>query len=151
MVSRKRARVFWAESEMLTMRVDLWSRELLFGQYRGRSVEDVPFSYLLWVLRSVEDLEPEERRVLQAEVLDRQARGAGGYERRQYQAPPTKLPAGVTVEILLEVARLARRAAAKTFHPDTGGDPERMRAINCACDYLETEARALSAGGRASA
>jgi hypothetical protein len=136
--------------------VDLWSRELCFGQYRGKRVEDVPVSYLLWTLRSVEDLDLEERPILQAEVLDREARANRRHQRRQYQAPPrtpaqdVPLPAGITPDVILNIISAGRQTLAKRFHPDTGGDLEQMKRVNVAADYLEQQARALcAAGGRA--
>jgi len=140
------------------MRVDLWNRELRFGQYRGKSVEDVPVSYLVWVLQSIEDLEPEERRVLQAEVLDREAQANRRQQRRQEQQrrpftpPSANLPAGITPDVILNIIAAGRQTLAKRLHPDAGGDVEAMKRVNVAADFLEQQARALAAtGGRAAA
>lgn len=140
------------------MRVDLWTRELRFGQYRGKRIEDVPVSYLTWTLQSIEDLEPEERRVLQAEVLDREARANRRHQRRQDQQrrsftqPSANLPAGITPDVLLSLIAAGRQTLAKRLHPDAGGDVEAMKRVNIAADFLEQQARALAAtGGRAAA
>lgn len=133
------------------MRVDLWNRELRFGQYRGRRIEDVPVSYLTWTLQSIEDLEPDERRCLQAEVLDRELKASFRSGSRRHQFPPrtpsqnASLPAGITPDVLLSLIAAGRQILAKRLHPDAGGDLEQMKRVNIAADFLMQQARALTA------
>jgi len=138
------------------MYVDVYEECLLFGKHRGERIGNVATPYLQWMVKSL-DLSGDEVRIVIAEISRRERcrqRTRSHYE-RTYNAPlqPGKLPAGVTPDLLLEVFSLARKTAARLYHPDLhGGDWQKMKLLNTACDYLEQQTRALAAtGGRASA
>ena len=136
--------------------IDLSSRRLLFGAHEGERLRDVPTSYLTWMAREIEALAPDERRLVEAECLERGENCRSRY-RRDYSAPPSrpavaKLPAGVTSTLLLDIISAGRQTLAKRLHPDAGGDVEAMKRVNVGADILEQQARALAAtGGRAAA
>jgi hypothetical protein len=101
-----------------------------FGKYRDRRVCDVPPGYLAWCLRELRDLDPHLRRVMQ-ESLER--RGAAAAEEGGDGA------AGGAVMPVAELRERLRdwwRPLAFQHHPDRGGSPATMAALNDAKDKL---------------
>ena len=131
------------------MYVDLRSRRLCFGTHDGVRVEDVPTSYLTWMARTIDGLSADERRIIEAECLQRGENCRSRYSRRDHSTPksPTmaSLPSGVTPTLLLDVIAAGRQTLARRLHPDAGGDTERMKAVNVAADLLEQQARQFAA------
>jgi uncharacterized protein (DUF3820 family) len=88
-----------------------------FGKYKGMRLEDVPISYLEWVLENCTNLSPSLRaeifRLLDAEPLD-----------------------NVQALALPSLANRWYRQLSREFHPDLGGSHEGMKAINRAHDLL---------------
>jgi preprotein translocase subunit Sec63 len=80
-----------------------------FGKYKGEWVEDLPESYLLWLIENVSLREP-----LRAAV----------WEALEGQGPePDFLPQPQTVKSIY------RRLSLK-YHPDRGGSTEAQQALN---------------------
>jgi hypothetical protein len=93
-----------------------------FGRYRGRSLEEVPEDYLLW-LRSI-DLSDWLRDAVEDEMA---LRGAG-----RFQEQPCRPPAADWSGV---IARWYRQLALD-FHPDRGGSHEAMKVVNEAYNRL---------------
>ena len=100
--------------------------QMPFGKYRGAMVNELPFNYLQW-LTGLELLEPLRTRV------------RNEYEKRlhdqsQYEGP-------INLAVVDEIIGAGVRSLAKTYHPDAGGDHEKMVGINNAADWLREKAR----------
>ena len=138
--------------------------EVRFGAHKYKRLEQVPTSYLQWMLKGLDGLEDDERRQVAAELFARDikanARTANGerrhqrqeQQRRPFTQPSANLPAGITPDVILNIIAAGRQTLAKRLHPDAGGDVQAMKRVNVAADFLEQQARALAAtGGRAAA
>jgi hypothetical protein len=89
-----------------------------FGKYRGQQLEDVPLSYLKWVLANCEHVSP----ALLAEIRFL----VSGEE-----------PAGTTAIAIPSLANRWYRQLATEFHPDRrGGSHQAMVAVNRGRDLL---------------
>jgi len=117
---------------------------------------DVPTTYLTWMVRTIEALSVHERRIVEAERLERGESCRARSSRRDhstrspYSPPLRKLPAGITPDVILRIISAGRQTLAKRLHPDVGGDLETFKQVNVAADFLTQQARALSqqqAGG----
>jgi hypothetical protein len=93
-----------------------------FGKYRGRQVNELPFNYLEW-LTTIDLLEP-----LQAYVNQEYAKRCRGKDLIDLTAVDEIVSAGV-------------RTLARLYHPDVGGDHQKMVAINNAADWLRDKVR----------
>ncbi len=123
-----------------------------FGKYREVPLDQVPESYLFWVLeqRWVWD---STKAMVERELDDRQwqqrfqqAYEAGRKAREEQQAAHRE-PRGVDGVVALEIVKRGYRSLALEAHPDKGGDPEEMKAVNAAATWLRgTVARMLPAG-----
>lgn len=118
-----------------------------FGKWKGHRLEDVPGSYLEWVLGVAKT---KSLRQAIEEELDR--REAGHERRRQQQAPPPPPPRGrsplaepTIAAAALDIVNAGYRQTALKRHPDHGGDVEAMKAVNLAADALR---RLLEGGAR---
>ena len=89
-----------------------------FGKHRGKTLDDIPLTYLKWVLESCERATPS----LRAEIR-RLVRGSEAISNSAPLAIPT-------------LANRWYRQLAGEFHPDRGGSHEGMKAINRARDLL---------------
>lgn len=101
-----------------------------FGKYRGEALENVPASYLRWVLREADCVDDWTwlRPALEAELRRRERAGRG--------SPPPRQDYQVLPDIEPVVAAWYRELSLR-FHPDRGGHPERMIALNIARERLE--------------
>ena len=127
------------------------------GKHAGEPLYDVPLSYLKWAVKTMDSLSASEKAALHAEIYRQEERrsdqgygGQGGGWRRP-PLPPSgglRLPAGSDPETAVEVIRAGRRALALKHHPDHGGDPSRMLAVNVVADYLESTLKQLTGGRR---
>jgi Putative quorum-sensing-regulated virulence factor len=118
------------------------SARMPWGKHAGTDLEDVPLSYLVWVLEACDNVRPALRREIQTVVgarlgLTREsaagANGHGGGAGRWAPPPRQSPPAADVVE---ELVVTGRRALALKHHPDHGGSPTRMQALNAAVDWL---------------
>jgi len=104
-----------------------------FGKYSGLRLDQVPTPYLLW-LNSLDDLrEPLLSAV--AEELD--CRELDSDQSEVEAVPPEVL---MVAESIIKVG--LRHLALKN-HPDAGGDPEAMKQINLAAQFLRSQLRGL--------
>jgi len=102
---------------------------LPFGKYKGRLVREVPTSYLEWATETV-TLPPGLREAIREE-LERRRR----HSRANGRASPLAL-AVPDPEVALEVITAGKRALALKYHPDRGGQTERMRKVLEAAEAL---------------
>ena len=118
-----------------------------FGRHRGEPLDEIPDSYLAWLLtRALREplysqVRDEARRRTTDEEDTHQA--YRDYQRREY-APPRRhaVPPASDVDDLIASGL---HALAKKYHPDLGGDLRRMQAINHAADWLRAKVRELLA------
>jgi hypothetical protein len=109
-----------------------------FGRYRGQLVADLPDNYLSWLL-TIDLRSPQ----LLTAVF-------GEWSRRQYL--PADLRADKHAIVLSRdelplASRLVdagRKALAKQLHPDRGGDPQQMVALNVLADNLKEQLELFS-------
>jgi len=101
-----------------------------FGKHAGEDLEDIPSSYLGWVLKNVTDLNPWLRRGIEAELNRRVGEHAG---------PSTRQASG-NVIALVDLRGIIGRwfsDLSRRHHPDRGGNHERMLALNDAHEELK--------------
>jgi hypothetical protein len=91
-----------------------------FGKYRGYRLDQVPRSYLEWMIRECRCASPWLRKQAEA-LLAEETRDA------EQSVPAVSWPS---------LIRDWYRGLAMEFHPDRGGSVEAMRAINEAHDRL---------------
>lgn len=107
-----------------------------FGKYKGQTLDQIPPSYLAWMLRECDlkhGLETEVRAELQ-----RRIREASG-DRYGYPPPPPPRPAEPTYPPPAHLPAIISRwyrEQALLHHPDRGGDHTVMVAISDAKDRL---------------
>ena len=102
-----------------------------FGKYRGRDLEDVDTSYLLWLLENV-DLAAHLLLAVRRELHARDADEPRGYRHEQTRRPepPPRLP-----DFRAVVSRWHRQMS-RQFHPDSGGNERAMMAVNAGRDAM---------------
>ncbi len=108
-----------------------------FGMYRGEPLDQIPISYLLWLLDEADLRSERLRSAVEAELQARSARHRhrhrqGADEGRQHSEPP-----GPTAEQLQALVMRWYRTLCLRWHPDRGGTNEAMRGINDAKDLLD--------------
>jgi hypothetical protein len=104
-----------------------------FGKFKGRRLADLPAEYLDW-LYSLETLYAPTARAVEAEWLRRHAGRStnnGAWQASRHGPIPAAAQAAAT-----QVVQEGYRALTRKWHPDVGGDAERMRALNVAVDWL---------------
>jgi len=118
-----------------------------FGRHKGEPLDEIPDSYLRWLLHRADlreplrsDVQDELRRRFQDEEDTHRA-----YKNQQYRQQSA--PRRHTVPNVADVEDLIThglRTLAKKFHPDlAGGDLARMQGLNHAADWLRARAREL--------
>ena len=127
------------------------------GKYAGEPLYDVPLSYLKWAVKNMDSLSASDKAAIRTEIYRQEERrsdqGYGG-QGGGWQMPPLppigglRLPAGGDPETAVELIRAGRRALALKYHPDHGGNPARMLAVNVVSDYLESTLKQLTGGRR---
>ena len=93
-----------------------------FGKYRGVPLGGIPSDYLDWVLRNLVRLRPGLRFAIQRILQDREC------EPLELVPQPNDLPALIGQWY---------HGLVMDYHPDRGGHPEAMRAINEAHKRLQ--------------
>ncbi len=113
-----------------------------FGKYKGLAVKDLPTEYLQWLFVNIE-LRGRLRVVVCGE-LDQRAREQSTTQRK---------PSTVTIQVRPDDVPMARqvfdlgyRAAARTLHPDAGGDSETMVRLNALAQSVRSQLATLEAG-----
>jgi hypothetical protein len=105
--------------------------ELPWGKYRGDDVEDVPTSYLVWLLENAENLRPALREAICAEVAERLDLDVAARVVIVLEMVPA--PLLKTAEELIEAGK---RVLALRRHPDVGGTHEGMLELQNAVAAL---------------
>lgn len=112
--------------------------QMPFGKHKGTDVQDIPESYLEWLLENV-----RLRSSLKAAVC-----GVLGINPDDVDDPPEsdqwkqrarggrQQDSQQRIMKLIEVVESWQRRMARKFHPDRGGTTEMMQAINDATDDL---------------
>lgn len=115
---------------------DHYSTVMPFGKHQGRPLYQIPTNYLEWLSSKV-DMDWWLEQAVEQE-LSKRADRKERTSRRYYEPPVSRryIPAGVTLDAALKVVEAGRRAVALRAHPDKGGDPVLMAAVNATSDYL---------------
>jgi hypothetical protein len=110
-----------------------------FGKYKGIELEDLPNTYLAWLV-AIDLREPLRS------AVDRE------YEFR-YARPFAPASSGLAIRLPFEQLPLARRVfdlgyrtLARRLHPDHGGNPAQMLALNALAKNLREQFTALETG-----
>jgi hypothetical protein len=101
-----------------------------FGRHRGTKISDLPDHYIEWLL-SIELREPLRSAV------------SNEYRQRMCTDDDSSAPA-VNTLIVDEIVGAGVRALSKKFHPDVGGDHQKMVAINRTAEWIRTQGRRIS-------
>lgn len=113
-----------------------------FGRHRGEPLDQIPDSYLHWLLtRDLrEPLRSHVRDEAQRRADDEDATHRAYKQQHRHHAPPRRhaIPAVTDVD---ELITSGLRTLAKKHHPDVGGDVQVMQRINHAADWLRTTIR----------
>jgi len=105
-----------------------------FGKYKNKRLSKIPTDYLEWCRDKCDTLTDDVRRAVEEELAAREAMDkpeeaepAAGKGQEPAVRPPRMSPLGQT--LAGEVRMMFRNLALK-YHPDRGGSPEAMRALN---------------------
>jgi len=122
------------------------------GKYKGFFLADdnVDASYLRWVYWNC-DLEEFKRDMLAEELdnrheplFDRYNNEQSRNAKQRASQPPILVPKPtIDALVFLEIVTAGRKSLAKKYHPDVGGDNEKMKEINQTADLLEEMARGM--------
>lgn len=105
-----------------------------FGKYRGEALEDVPLSYLGWVLESCKHVRPTLRRAIEHEIRRR----LGDEPQARAWYPPSR-SACPCPQRAAELIRAGLRVLAHQHHPDLGGSTADMAEINRTVEWLRAQ------------
>ena len=95
---------------------------LTFGKYLGKRLEEVPESYLIWVLENLTHLNPHTRMSIEQFLL----KDDGAHE----SPTSTVEDSPVNIEAFEGLIKTWYRQMAQRHHPDRGGDNKSMSVIN---------------------
>ena len=101
-----------------------------FGKYKGRDINDIPLSYLRWLIENVDILGPRVRETIKARL--------GEQPRSTSPPPPPPSPSGFD-----QVIRAWHRLMTKKYHPDRGGHHEAMVAVNDGAELFRDLAKQI--------
>jgi len=96
-----------------------------FGKYRGELIEDLPLDYLFWMS---EKMESGFWREVANEEIERRRNA-----RRQRTEQPIRLDFNGMVK---EIVEAGYKALARKFHPDMGGDLQKIQQLNATMEKL---------------
>src|SRR5205809_1031515 len=125
------------------------SAKMPFGKYRGKRLQSIPTEYLLWLRDENDSLDPQLRKDVDYELGRRDDVPAPANEPRlpsEKQETPATRKKGTPVKTVEEMApvrnispmgqslggniRMLFRTLAMKYHPDRGGSPDAMQALN---------------------
>jgi hypothetical protein len=92
---------------------------MTFGKHKGKDLADIPDDYLLWCLENCERLNPILRDAIERR-LGIETGGEGGISPHDVEG----------------LVRRCFRQLALRFHPDRGGNTDKMAALNEALETL---------------
>lgn len=107
-----------------------------FGRYRGCALLEIPTNYLVWVIEKSDITDIDVRRAIRAELAWRFTDASG----RTLPTTAITIPSSLTTPVT-SIIKHGVRDLARQHHPDVGGDPETMRAILAARDWLNEQVR----------
>jgi hypothetical protein len=96
--------------------------KLPFGKHKGRRLTRVPTDYLVWCRDRCSTLPPELKAAVALELARREATSATPTSSGESVSP-------IGQSLAATIRTLFRNLALK-YHPDRGGSPEAMRALN---------------------
>lgn len=109
-----------------------------FGRHRGQTIDEIPRSYLRWVLENCHSISPH----LRAAIADQLG------ERPQWTPPPPPPPPRTPPASALDnLVRQWLRQMTLKYHPDRGGHHEAMIAVVDGAELLRSLAKQITAGG----
>lgn len=91
-----------------------------WGKHRGKSLSDVPGSYLFWVLEECDKVQWTLRSAIEEELASRLPQQVA------YTPPPPLTSSGISRSTIIEWCRRASLAC----HPDRGGSVAAMKLVN---------------------
>jgi hypothetical protein len=97
-----------------------------WGKHKGIRIDDLPDSYVLWLMFQAELREMDLIDALRDEVL--------------YRWPdrcPVKYVRGSLTDSITDKAKRIYRELSLMFHPDKGGNVEAMKAVNLFYERLQ--------------
>lgn len=105
-----------------------------FGKYRGEQLDELPLSYLAWLID-------------ECELRDGDLRDALWQEWRRRTSPPAPSPrrSCPVPKMAEELIGAGLRTLARRYHPDAGGTHDQMIAVSATADWLRAQVRGLSA------
>lgn len=112
------------------------SARVPFGKFRGVLITELPDHYLEW-LGCLSSLREPLRSAVQAEVERRRPR-PNSYACSIRDGCPDP-------EVANQLISAGLRTLARQHHPDLGGSPQKMTAVNTAAEWLRRRVRSLSA------
>lgn len=126
-----------------------------WGKYKGDEIEDLPSSYIVWLLDNGKVRDPLLARELGSEMIRRMQTyaptngkrsnqdgsvgdpGAHEYARSaQEQRPSPTIAKGFRAELAMKVVEKGYRVVAREVHPDTGGTAEAFKELTGVLDAL---------------
>ncbi len=108
-----------------------------FGMYRGEPLDQIPTSYLRWLIDEADLRSERLRSAVEAEWQARSARHRHRHRQGADEARQHSAPTGLSAEQLQAVVMRWYRTLCLRWHPDRAGSNEAMRAINDAKDLLD--------------
>ena len=97
--------------------------KMRFGKHKGQAIDDIPLSYLRWLIENVRDLDEQTR-----EAIKERFNGRSHSTSPPPSPPPPSPPASSSK--FEQVVRAWHRLMTKKYHPDRGGHHEAMVAVN---------------------
>jgi hypothetical protein len=111
-----------------------------FGKHKGVELADLPNDYLAWLI-DLDDLREPLRSAVNREYAFR----SGGSAARGLDGLAICL-ASEQVPLARRVFDLGYRTLAQRLHPDHGGNPAQMRALNALAKNVREQFAALETG-----
>jgi len=98
-----------------------------FGKYEGYALEELPDDYFDW-LAKLDNLRPPLKQKIAAEAERR--------ERVRDAERTARLATPLVINTAEEIIKQGVRVLLRSCHPDAGGTPDAMAAVNNAADLL---------------
>ena len=134
------------------MKRDSYGRPIMsFGKHKGERISEIPDAYLRWCLVEAETLEDGLRSAIEIELRNRAGNEGSRSQssgQQDHGGPEARLPVAVDRGVAAEIIAAGRRALALAYHPDRGGDAERMVKINATADHLQNRLAVVLGGQR---
>lgn len=114
------------------------SLKMPFGKYKGKRLNKLPTDYLVWCRDKCDNLTDELRVAVEEELAERTDAPQQEEKERVAEAEGSRAPKVSPLgQTLTGDVRMLFRNLALKYHPDRGGSPEAMRALNEFHDQLQ--------------